>query len=108
MIYCQPEFMQMAGRRSPRIRQNWNGCHSMNDDEYMEFYPDKRLSFSKIREPVDSWFSLSFNSVVNLLQRNPPKIRDLVEMSFLSWRRQNQAQREREEAEHLELQLKSW
>ena len=48
------------------------------------FTPNKRY-LSASYEPVDSRFSLSFNSVVNLLQRNPQeRIRELVEMLSLA------------------------
>ena len=43
-------------------------------------------------EPVHSSFSLSFHSIVNLLERYPyDKIRTLVDRSFLSWTRARRA-----------------
>ena len=101
------EFMQMAGRAGRRgLDKEGHVVIRMNEDEYMTFYPQLKGYLSSKYEPVDSRFSLSFNSVVNLLHRNPPeRIRELVELSFLSWRRQIMARKAIEEAEKLEKML---
>ena len=73
-----------------------------------EFYPQIKRYLTADYEPVTSRFSLSFNSVANLLHRNPPeRIRELVELSFLSWKRVLDADKERQKAENLEKALEN-
>lgn len=58
--------------------------------------------FAGQAEPVRSSFSLSFNSVVNLLARHPmDRIRGIVDKSFLNYHRQQEAQRLLAEADRL-------
>ena len=101
------EFMQMAGRAGRRgLDKEGMVVIRMNADQYGEAYPQIKRYLSADYEPVRSRFSLSFNSVANLLHRNPPeKIRELVELSFLSWKRVLDAEKERQKADELEKAL---
>jgi superfamily II RNA helicase len=57
-------------------------------------------------EPVQSKFGLSFNSVVNLLNRqDPTQIRTLVERSFLAWHRSARAREDARKADALFAKL---
>jgi superfamily II RNA helicase len=57
-------------------------------EDFLEIGPRLERHLLGRYEPVRSSFSLSFNSVVNLLERHPPtKIREIVEKSFLSFHR---------------------
>ena len=103
------EFMQMAGRAGRRgLDKEGLVVMRMNADQYPEFYGQIKRYLTADYEPVNSRFSLSFNSVANLLQRNPPeRIKELVELSFLSWKRVLDAEKERQKAEELEEALSS-
>lgn len=95
------EFMQMAGRAGRRGLDE-SGLVVVRCD--IEEWPDIRRQLSDYLkgrlEPVRSRFSLSFNSVVNLLERHSlDRIRTLVERSYLAWHRSQQAEKD---AEHLD------
>ena len=64
------------------------------------------MLFRSEPEPVRSSFSLSFNSIVNLLHQNPvERIREVVDKSFLTFSRRADAQRDLAEAARLESTL---
>lgn len=101
------EFMQMAGRAGRRglddsglvvIRcdiEEWDNLRGQ-----LKGYLQGRL------EPVRSRFSLSFNSVVNLLARHDlERIRTLVERSYLAWHRAQQAEKDTEHLDKLRDRL---
>ncbi len=83
------EFMQMAGRAGRRGMDE-SGLVVVRADltEWGKLAPVLETHLRGRYEPVRSSFSLSFNSVVNLLHRNPrAHIRRLVERSFLAFHR---------------------
>ena len=94
------EFQQKAGRAGRRGLDTEGHVVIRVDSEY---WPDNReLLDGYLKgapEPVRSSFSLCFNSVVNLLARNPENhIREIVEKSFLCWTRIQEAERLEERA----------
>ncbi len=103
------EFLQKAGRAGRRGMDTEGHVVIRVDhgewDDLSEALP--RLLQGQ-PEPVRSSFSLSFNSVVNLLSRNPlERVREIVERSFLSFARQAEAKRLGEDAERLRVQLEA-
>ncbi len=86
------EFMQMAGRAGRRgMDEEGLVVVRCDIDDWAELAPQLKQYLQGTLEPVRSRFSLSFNSVVNLVERHPPeRIRSLVERSFLAWHRARQ------------------
>ena len=103
------EFMQMAGRAGRRGMDD-EGVVVIRTtmDDYRELAPQLKQYLAAEYEPVHSRFSLSFNSVVNLLERHPPeRIRELVEKSFLSFFRERMAEVQIEQADEMEAELRA-
>ena len=88
------EFMQMAGRAGRRGMDETGLVVLRCDiDDWPALRPQLQGYLRGNLEPVRSRFSLSFNSVVNLLERHEPeRIRALVEKSFLAWNRAKKAE----------------
>jgi superfamily II RNA helicase len=72
-------------------------------DSYHEYRPLLRQYDQAAYEPVRSSFSLSWNSVINLLERHErSQIQDLVNKSFLAWHLRHQAKKHLTRAKSLE------
>lgn len=97
-------FMQKAGRAGRRGMDDTG--HVVLRIDYEEYGEVKGLLdayFQGRPEPVRSSFSLSWNSVISLLQRNDREhVREIVERSFLAWHLDRQANNHVREAEKLE------
>jgi superfamily II RNA helicase len=89
------EFMQKAGRAGRRGLDEVG--HVVIRTDPQEWAYNERSLQTYLRgepEPVRSSFALSFNSIVNLLDRaGPDHIREVVEKSFLAFAMQNEARR---------------
>ncbi len=95
------EFMQKAGRAGRRGLDDNGAVLVKMDHADWQYCRDNLSSYLRAEpEPVRSSFSLSFNSVVNLLRANPlERVRDIVDKSFLSYSRQAESKRIMREAE---------
>jgi len=101
------EFMQMAGRAGRR-GMDTEGTVVVRTtlDDYRRLAPQLGSYFSGDYEGVTSRFSLSFNSVINLLERHPPdRIRQIVEKSFLAFQREQMSGEYAAQAKKLEAEL---
>jgi superfamily II RNA helicase len=89
------EFMQKAGRAGRRgMDEVGHVIIRVDHDEWPDTAPLVRAYQRAEPEPVRSSFGLSFNSVANLLHRNPPdRIREIVDKSFLAFHRRSEAAR---------------
>jgi superfamily II RNA helicase len=101
-------FMQKAGRAGRRgLDEAGHVVLRMDPHEYGELGPVIQRYFKGTYEPVQSSFSLSFNSIINLLERHPiDTIRTIVDRSFLSWTLVQQAKGALQRAEELETERK--
>lgn len=86
-------FMQKAGRAGRRgMDEAGHVVLRMDPEEYGELRPVIKRYRQHDYEPVRSSFSLSWNSVVNLLEAHEEEhIREIVEKSFLNWHLRQEA-----------------
>lgn len=98
------QIMQKAGRAGRRgMDETGHVVIRMDPDNYGELKPLLERYEKGAYEPVKSGFNLSWNSVVNLLDRQTlEQIREITDKSFLSWHLRRQAERHLRRAEHLE------
>jgi superfamily II RNA helicase len=94
----------MAGRAGRRgMDQEGHVAMRMDPDDWEEMRPQLEKYRKNAYEPVRSSFNLSWNSVVNLLERHDEtRIREILSKSFLSWHLQREAEAHIERAELLE------
>lgn len=100
-------FMQKAGRAGRRgLDEAGHVVIRMDYDEYPEFKKVLQTYFSQRYEPVRSSFSLSWNSIIRLLERHDlDRVREFVDKSFLSWNLRQKASHQLRQADDLEAAL---
>lgn len=100
------EFMQKAGRAGRRGMDEVG--HVVIRTDPQEWSYNERSLYGYLRgepEPVRSSFALSFNSIVNLLERaGKEHIREVVEKSFLAYSLQSEARKLERDAAALAAQ----
>ncbi|MFN7144587.1 MAG: DEAD/DEAH box helicase [Myxococcota bacterium] len=101
------EFMQKAGRAGRRgMDKVGHVVIRMDHEDWEEIRGQLQGYLRGEPEPVRSSFSLSFNSIVNLLATNPmDRIREVVDKSFLTFSRRLEARHYLAEADRLEKEL---
>jgi len=106
------QFMQKAGRAGRRGMDDLGQVVIRMDFwDYKQARPDVQRYLSGKSERVTSAFNLSFNSVVNLLDRQTPEaIRELVGQSFLGFHlsRVSEGHEEKLAAMEAELREEGW
>lgn len=100
------EFMQKAGRAGRRGMDTVGHVVIRTDPEEWKYNERSLQMYLRGEpEPVRSSFALSFNSIVNLLERaGKEHIREIVEKSFLAYSMQGEARRLERDAASLVAQ----
>ena len=95
------QFMQKAGRAGRRgMDDEGHVVIRLDLEQFRELRPRLERYMQGRYEPVRSSFNLSWNSVIQLIQRHEPdRVRNIVEKSFLAWYHAGQARRKLEQAE---------
>lgn len=97
-------FMQKAGRAGRRgLDEAGHVVLRMDPHEWAVAKPNIARYRKQTYEPVRSVFSLSWNSIVNLIQRHGTEhVRSIVDKSFLSWALGMEAEHQLAKAAELE------
>lgn len=97
------QFMQKAGRAGRRgMDKNGHVVIRMDFDDWEKRRPQLERYKRGAYEPVRSSFNLSWNSVVNLLEKHDEAhIRKLIGKSFLCWHLQKEAEVHKKRADML-------
>jgi superfamily II RNA helicase len=100
------QFMQKAGRAGRRGMDDVGHVVIRLDlEEFDEAKSQLERYAQGTPEPVRSSFSLSWNSIINLLERHEgdfDRLRDIVDKSFLSWHLDQRAEQHEARAEELD------